>query len=64
MDIATDHVWEIVMCSHVIEHTKDPIAFARHLQSPASQYVIVYAPYNETDPIAGHNSPHRRCPAR
>jgi SAM-dependent methyltransferase len=53
-DLRGDRPWEVVICSHLIEHMDDPIGFARHLQSLASQWVLIYAPYNETNPIPGH----------
>lgn len=53
-DLRPDRPWDIVTCSHTIEHVERPVAFARHLQSLARQGVLINAPYNETDRIPGH----------
>lgn len=53
-NIRAGEPWDVVICSHLIEHMEDPIAFARHLQSLAKQWTLIYAPYNETNPIPGH----------
>lgn len=48
--------WDFVYCSHVIEHTRDPRAFVKHLMRICRGFAFVYAPYNEVDLIPGHLS--------
>lgn len=48
--------WDFVYCSHVIEHTKDPRDFVKHLMRICKGFAFVYAPYNEVDRIPGHLS--------
>lgn len=50
---ATPH-WDVVLCSHTIEHVERPEEFLRHLQCLARSFVLVYAPYNEVDRIPSH----------
>lgn len=48
--------WDIVVCSHVIEHIPDPLAFVARLRTIARRYVVLAFPYME-DPanlIPGH----------
>jgi 2-polyprenyl-3-methyl-5-hydroxy-6-metoxy-1,4-benzoquinol methylase len=48
--------WDIVICSHVIEHIPDPLAFIARLRTIARRYIILAFPYME-DPanlIPGH----------
>jgi SAM-dependent methyltransferase len=48
--------WDIVLCSHVVEHVPNPIDFVRKLRLIARQYVVLAFPYVE-DPaklIPGH----------
>lgn len=49
-----DHTYDIVICSHTIEHLADPVAFARKLSRIARHYAFFYCPYAEDDPIPGH----------
>jgi SAM-dependent methyltransferase len=51
-----DRRWDVVICSHVVEHTPDPLAFVREVARIANKYVVVAFPYSE-DParlIPGH----------
>lgn len=48
--------WDFVYCSHVIEHTRDPRAFVKHLMRICKGFAFVYAPYNEVERIPGHLS--------
>ena len=48
--------WDIVICSHVIEHIPDPFAFIAQLKTIARRYIVLAFPYLE-DPanlIPGH----------
>ena len=48
--------WDVVICSHVIEHVPDPAEFVRRLRTIARRYVILAFPFLE-DPanlIPGH----------
>lgn len=39
--------YDIVICSHVIEHVPEPLAFVRQLQRLATQKVFVLTPFEE-----------------
>lgn len=54
LDLPAAPNWDIVLCSHTIEHVERPEKFLRHLQSLARSWVLIYAPYNEVDRIEGH----------
>lgn len=49
-----DRSYDIVICSHTIEHIKDPLPFARRLTQIAREFVFIYCPFEEIDPIPGH----------
>jgi 2-polyprenyl-3-methyl-5-hydroxy-6-metoxy-1,4-benzoquinol methylase len=50
-----DHqTWDLVICSHVIEHLPDPIPFIQKLRKLTSKYLIIACPYNETELREGH----------
>ena len=49
-----DNSYDIVVCSHTIEHFRDPGPFVRKLQSVGRLLTAVYCPYNESNPISGH----------
>lgn len=42
-----DRSFDVVICSHVIEHVVRPVRFCRRLQQLARDAVFVVAPYNE-----------------
>ena len=46
--------FDIVLCSHLIEHFPDPFPFIEELRKRASHAVIVYAPFEEETLIDGH----------
>lgn len=46
--------WDLVICSHVIEHLSDPVPFIEKLRKLTSKYAIVACPYNETELRQGH----------
>jgi 2-polyprenyl-3-methyl-5-hydroxy-6-metoxy-1,4-benzoquinol methylase len=50
-----DRTWDLVICSHVVEHVPEPLQFLRRLQALARRDVIVATPWNE-NPITtkGH----------
>ena len=39
--------FDIVIASHVVEHTKEPIRFMRRLQELAKEFVIIACPWRE-----------------
>jgi 2-polyprenyl-3-methyl-5-hydroxy-6-metoxy-1,4-benzoquinol methylase len=53
-DISDDETWDLVICSHVIEHLSDPFPFIEKLKRLTSKYTIVACPYNETNLRPGH----------
>lgn len=46
--------WDVVVASHVIEHTHDPHGFLRTLKARARDYVVIACPYEEHERIPGH----------
>jgi 2-polyprenyl-3-methyl-5-hydroxy-6-metoxy-1,4-benzoquinol methylase len=46
--------YDIVLCSHCIEHVEDPSAFLARMQTLARQWVIVATPFGEKELIPGH----------
>lgn len=53
-DIPDNEKWDLVICSHVIEHLKEPFSFVEKLRKLTNKYAIVACPYNETDLRSGH----------
>lgn len=53
----TERKWDLIICSHVIEHVSDPIIFLRQLQKLANMFVVVACPWSE-DPLVttGHQN--------
>ena len=51
-----DKNWDIVFCSHVIEHVDHPEIFLEKLIDICKGFLIVYSPYNETDKIPAHKN--------
>jgi SAM-dependent methyltransferase len=49
-----DRQWDIVICSHVIEHFADPMSVIRSLQKMAKYFIVLYAPFEERQRIEGH----------
>lgn len=48
--------FDIVLCSHVIEHVDDPANFIARAQALARRWVILAAPFEEKNLIPGHRS--------
>lgn len=46
--------WDIVICSHCLEHVKEPERFTADLMRICRGFLFVYTPYNELDRIPGH----------
>ncbi len=49
-----DNNWDMVFCSHVIEHVPDPRKFLEKLVDISKGFLFVYAPYNEINRIPAH----------
>lgn len=49
-----DKQWDLVFCSHVIEHVPHPEDFVKKLVQISKGFVFVYSPYNEIDRSPGH----------
>ncbi len=43
-----DSAFDLIICSHVIEHVEEPLTFISRLRDLAHDYVIVACPWNET----------------
>jgi 2-polyprenyl-3-methyl-5-hydroxy-6-metoxy-1,4-benzoquinol methylase len=54
LDLPPTPNWDIVLCSHTLEHVERPADFLHHLQYLARSRVLIYTPYNEIDQIEGH----------
>jgi hypothetical protein len=54
-DLPANH-WDIVYCSHVIEHVPNPRNFLEKLVNISKGFLFVYAPYNEIDRIPAHRN--------
>ncbi|HET8548611.1 MAG TPA: class I SAM-dependent methyltransferase [Bryobacteraceae bacterium] len=48
--------WDLVICSHTIEHIDEPFAFMAALQRLARHWVLMYAPWNEQQLVDGHQN--------
>lgn len=46
--------WDITLCSHTIEHLRDPTPLIRHCQARARHFALFYAPFEEEQLIMGH----------
>lgn len=58
-DIATldpENKWDIIYCSNVIEHLEEPKSLLSHLVNRSKGFVVIYAPYDETELMPGHLS--------
>lgn len=48
--------YDVVLCSHTIEHVDDPVGFLAQLKRIARQYVILACPFGEKELISGHRN--------
>lgn len=48
--------YDYVMCSHTIEHLRDPVPFCEDLVRVARDKVFIYCPFNELNPIPDHHT--------
>jgi len=46
--------YDLIICSHCIEHVPDPEIFLEKLRCMASKLVIIATPFEEKNPIEGH----------
>ncbi len=46
--------WDLVLCSHTIEHILDPLPLIRECQRRARRWALFYAPFDEQTLITGH----------
>lgn len=54
-DLPATEQWDIVICSHVIEHIADPAPFVAELKRRARMFVLVYTPWKECALIPTHH---------
>jgi hypothetical protein len=47
-DMKSTNKWNLIICSHTIEHLEDPIPFIKKLCDLSTDWVLLYAPFNET----------------
>lgn len=55
-DVAPAKQWNIIYCSNVVEHLVDPTTLISNLVNHSDGWVIIYAPYQETNLTLGHVS--------
>src|SRR3546814_14561895 len=48
------NTWDMVICSHVVEHLVNPREFIDKLRDICRGFAFVYTPYNENPRISGH----------
>jgi SAM-dependent methyltransferase len=46
--------WDLVLCSHTIEHLTDPTPLIQHCRQRARKWALFYAPFEEKHLIPGH----------
>lgn len=50
-----DNCYDVVVCSHTIEHVADVTSFVKQLEKIARKYVLIACPFEERTPMsAGH----------
>lgn len=52
--IPDSKTWDLVICSHVIEHLPDPVQFINQIRKLTNKYAIIACPYNEKELRLGH----------
>jgi glycosyltransferase involved in cell wall biosynthesis/SAM-dependent methyltransferase len=50
------NVWDLIICSHTLEHVPDYRKFLSELQRRAKHWVLVYVPYEEKNLIPIHHN--------
>ena len=53
-ELDKNEVWDLVICSHTIEHMSDPFPFIAQLQRLARHWVLIYCPFNESPLTSNH----------
>jgi SAM-dependent methyltransferase len=53
-DLDKNITWDLIVCSHTIEHMSDPFPFITQLQKLARRWVLIYCPFDEYTLIPGH----------
>jgi 2-polyprenyl-3-methyl-5-hydroxy-6-metoxy-1,4-benzoquinol methylase len=51
-----ENSYDIVFCSHVIEHLEKIVDFVAQAKKVASKFAFFTCPFNEQEPIAGHKT--------
>lgn len=53
-ELDKNNTWDLVICSHTIEHMSDPFPFISELKRLARHWVLIYCPFNEHPLVPGH----------
>lgn len=54
--LPSGRTWDIVMSSHMIEHTDDPATVLENMKKIANRMAVIACPYHEEDLIQWHSS--------
>jgi len=54
IQLPPERKWDLVICSHIIEHFADPLPFIAEARRRARHWALFYAPYEEQHLGSGH----------
>jgi 2-polyprenyl-3-methyl-5-hydroxy-6-metoxy-1,4-benzoquinol methylase len=53
-DLPPDRTWDLIICSHVIEHLTDPAPLIGEISRRARHWAVFCAPFEEKNLLEGH----------
>lgn len=53
-DLPPDRTWDLIICSHVIEHLADPFPLINEIRRRARHWAVFCAPFEEKNRLEGH----------
>ena len=54
-DLHPDRTWDLIICSHVIEHLTDPAPLISEISQRARHWAVFCAPFEEKNLLEGHS---------